>query len=68
MYTDILKVVSAEDEVRTDFLAQGVRLRWSFKFYLTLKQRKYELFSASDDERTLWIFVFNWIINENERI
>ena len=45
-----------------------MQLWWSFKFCLKLKQRTFDLFAASEDERTLWIFVFNWIIKENKRI
>ena len=35
---------------------------------LKLKERDYVLYAPSDDERLLWVFVFNWIISENKRL
>ena len=42
--------------------------RWSFSFSIVTTQRKYELLSASEDERSLWIFAFKWIIQEQKRM
>ena len=42
--------------------------RWSFKFKLKTFKRDYELLAASEDERSLWIFAFKWIINEQVRL
>jgi hypothetical protein len=31
-------------------------------------QRQYVLLSASEDERSLWVFAFQWIIDEQLRV
>ena len=45
-----------------------VRHRWSFEFTIHCKERDYRVLAASDDERELWVFAFNWIIAESERL
>ena len=45
-----------------------VRQRWSFKFTIQCRDRRFYLFAASEDERTLWIYALAWIIKENIRI
>ena len=57
-YTDILKAEIVEDDPNS----YAVRPRWSFRFRLEMRHRTFDLYSASEDERTLWTFVFNWII------
>ena len=41
---------------------------WTFKFLLKCQDREYHLYSASEDERTLWVFTFYWIIKESLRL
>lgn len=45
-----------------------IQPRWSFKFRIKTVKRDYELLAASEDERLLWIFAFNWIITEQNRL
>ena len=47
---------------------QMIQPRWSFKFRIQTVKRDYELLAASEDERLLWIFAFNWIITEQNRL
>ena len=54
-------------KVKKAYSAQ-VKLPWSFQFSLLCKEREYVLFSASEDERTLWVFTFTWIIKESLRL
>ena len=70
MYVDIeqCQEVNPITEKKAVFVQQAVQLRWSFAFSIKLKQCTYNLYAPSEDERTLWVFVFKWIIEENKRI
>ena len=63
-YAEILNVEIVED----DYNGSAVRPRWSFRFRLEMQHRTFDLYAASEDERTLWTFVFNWIIGNYSAI
>jgi len=37
-------------------------VKWEYGFTLQTKERIYELYSATQEERLLWIHAFSWVI------
>ena len=59
-YSEIIDLID-------DFKSSGVgiQLRWSFKFILKCKTRDFELYTASEDEKFMWLYAFHEIIAIN---
>lgn len=58
-YSDVLELSDDSDK------SSGIRLRWTFKFYLKCKQRDFELFCASEDEKAMWMYAFETVLKIN---
>ena len=55
---------SAEGHSKHLWATQG---RWSFKFVIVTKERRYDLHAASDDERKLWLMDFELILKDTKQ-
>jgi hypothetical protein len=61
-YQEILSL-NFKQETLVDKMA--IHERWSFSFTLNTSKRMFTLYSPSQDERTLWIHTFFWIVQRN---
>lgn len=62
-YSDVLALHDEEDASPPS----TIRLRWSFKFLIKCKQRNFELYCASEDERAMWLYAFSTVLQINNR-
>lgn len=62
-YSDVLALNADEDTSPPT----AIRQRWSFKFFIRCKQRNFELYCASEDERAMWLHAFSTLLEINLR-
>ena len=62
-YSEIIDLI---DDLGTKVDAT-IQLRWSFRFILKCKTRDFELYTASEDEKFLWLYAFNDVLTINNR-
>jgi hypothetical protein len=62
---DYLEILSVNFKPETSNEQKTIQARWSFGFVLNTSKRKFNLYSTSQDEMTLWTHTFFWIIQRN---